>query len=93
MHSYSLMFSEQRNEGDVHASFRTIRAFFHWIEKEELMPMEWKNPIKPVKAPHLPKQIIEPVSLEDVNSLLRTYRGDGFFDNRDRAMIFSSENC
>lgn len=86
--SYILMFSEQHNEGGVHASFRTIRAFFHWIEKEELMPIEWKNPIKRVKAPHLPKQIIEPVPLEDVNSLIRTCRGDSFFDKRDRAMIF-----
>jgi integrase/recombinase XerD len=86
--SYILMFSEQHNEGGVHASFRTIRAFFHWIEKEELMPIEWKNPIKRVKAPHLPKQIIEPVPLEDVNSLIRTCMGDSFFDKRDRAMIF-----
>ena len=82
------MFSEQHNEGGVHASFRSIRAFFHWIEKEELMPIEWKNPIKRVKAPHLPKQIIEPVPLEDVNSLLRTCRGDSFFDKRDKAVIF-----
>lgn len=86
--SYILMFSEQHNEGGVHASFRSIRAFFHWIEKEELMPIEWKNPIKRVKAPHLPKRIIEPVPLEDVNSLLRTCRGDSFFDKRDKAVIF-----
>jgi site-specific recombinase XerD len=88
LRSYILAFSDQHNEGGVHASFRSVRAFFHWIEKEELMPGDWKNPIKKVKAPQLPKQIIEPVQLEDVNSLIRTCKGDSFFDKRDKAIIF-----
>jgi site-specific recombinase XerD len=86
--SYILVFSEQHNEGGVHAAFRSIRAFFHWVEKEELMSVDWKNPIKKVRAPHLPKQIIEPVQLEDVNSLIQTCKGDNFFDKRDKAIIF-----
>ena len=88
LRSYILAFSDQHNEGGVHASFRSVRAFFHWIEKEELLPGNWKNPIKKVKAPHLPKHIIEPVQLEDVNSLIRTCKGDSFFDKRDKAVIF-----
>ena len=52
------------------------------------MSVDWKNPIKKVRAPHLPKQIIEPVQLEDVNSLIQTCKGDDFFDKRDKAIIF-----
>ena len=88
LRSYILMFSEQHNPGGVHAAFRSIRAFLFWIEKEELMPIDWKNPIKKVDAPHVPDQIIEPVPLKDVNLLLATCKGNSFFDKRDRAMIF-----
>jgi site-specific recombinase XerD len=76
---YILMFSEQHNPGGVHAAFRSIRAFLFWVEKEELMPVDWKNPIKKVDAPHVPDQIIEPVPLKDVNSLLATCKGNSFF--------------
>ena len=85
---YILMFSERHNPGGVHAAYRTIRAFLYWIEKEEIMPPEWKNPINKVDAPDVPDKILEPVSMEAINSLLSTCKGNGFFDKRDQAIIF-----
>jgi integrase/recombinase XerD len=86
--SYILMYSEGHNPGGVHAAYRSIRAFLFWIEKEEMMPADWKNPIKRVDAPKVPDRIIEPVSLDDVNLLLATCKGNNFFDKRDKALLF-----
>jgi integrase/recombinase XerD len=85
---YILMFSEKHNPGGVHAAYRSIRAFLNWVEKEEMMPTEWKNPIKKVASPKVPDRIIEPVQLDDVNLLIATCKGNSFFDRRDRALIF-----
>ncbi len=86
--SYILMYSEEHNPGGVHAAFRSVRAFLFWAEKEEFMPADWKNPIKKVDAPRVPDKIIEPVPLKDVSLLLATCKGNGFFDKRDRGIIF-----
>ena len=87
LRSCMLRFSEGHNPGGVHAAYRSIRAFLHWVEKEEMMPTAWKNPIKMVTPPKVPTKIIEPVSLEDVNSLLATCKKNSFFDRRDRAIM------
>ena len=82
------MFSEDHNPGGVHAAYRSIRAFLCWIEKEEMMPLDWKNPIKKVDPPQVPDKIIEPVLFEDVSSLIATCKENSFFDKRDKAIIF-----
>ena len=88
LRSYMLSLSEHHNAGGVHAAYRALRALLLWIGKEDLMPSDWKNPIDKVDAPFVPEQIIEPVSLEDIQALLATCKGDGFFAKRDRAILF-----
>ncbi len=51
------------------------------------MDPAWKNPIRKVKAPMLPIEPIEPVSLENVGLLVGSCEGN-FSGHRDRAMIF-----
>jgi integrase/recombinase XerD len=85
---YILMFSEDHNPGGMHAAYRSIRAFLHWVEKEEMMSADWKNPIKKVDPPQVPDKIIEPVLLEDVSLLICTCKENSFFDKRDKAIIF-----
>jgi len=84
---YFLMLSDSHNPGGVHAAFRSIRAFMNWIEKEEMMTSDWKNPIKKVDAPKVPEKIMQPVPLEDVQSLVDTCKGSSFYDKRDKAII------
>jgi integrase/recombinase XerD len=86
--TYILAFSEYHNPGGVHAAYRSLRAFLYWVEKEEMMPADWKNPIRKVEPPEVPQRIIEPVLLEDVNSLVATCKEYNFFDKRDKAIIF-----
>jgi site-specific recombinase XerD len=51
---YLLALAETHNPDGVHGFYRTVRAFLRWIELEEVMPADWRNPIHKVKAPKVP---------------------------------------
>lgn len=74
------------NPGGIHAAYRTLRAFLFWYE-DELEPEGWKNPIRKVKAPKVPKEILEPISFEVVSRLLRTCSPNTFTGTRDSALL------
>jgi site-specific recombinase XerD len=83
---YLLELAETHNPGGVHACFRPLRTFLLWVEEEEIMPINWKNPIRKVKAPKLPVEPIEPVTLQDIHALLEIC-GRNFSGVRDKVMI------
>ena len=83
---YVLELSETHNPGGVHACFRPLRTLLYWVEDEEIMPQGWKNPIRRVKAPKLPTEPIEPIHIEDINSLLKTCKSN-YSGVRDKAMM------
>jgi site-specific recombinase XerD len=84
---YFLAFSQSHNPGGVHAAYRTLRAFFHWLAKEEVMTPKWKNPMQKVKAPKVVLDPLEPISIEDVRSLINTCQPGDFIGERDRAIF------
>src|ERR1041385_2690108 len=74
---YFLAFGEKHNPGGVHDAYRTLRAFFQWLMKEEVMAPDWKNPMLKVKALKVILDPLEPISIQDVRALLNTcQRGD-----------------
>lgn len=83
---YILEVSETHNPGGVHACFRPLRTMLYWIEEEEIMPPEWKNPIRKVKAPKLPTDPIEPIQIEEIHQLLKTCQNN-YSGVRDKAMM------
>jgi integrase/recombinase XerD len=83
---YILELRDGHNDGGVNACFRSLRTLLYWVEQEEIMPFDWKNPIRKVKAPKLPVEPIEPISLPDIKALLETCQ-QSFSGSRDRAMI------
>jgi integrase/recombinase XerD len=83
---YILELRDGHNSGGVHACFRSLRTLLLWVEQEEIMPFDWKNPIRKVKAPKLPVEPIEPISLQDIHSLLETCK-QSFSGSRDKAMM------
>ncbi len=83
---YLLGLAEGHNPGGVHACFRTLRTLLLWIGEEEIMPMDWKNPIRKVKAPRIPNELLDPISLEDVHALVGSCK-HSFSGARDKAMI------
>src|SRR3989304_4747492 len=86
---YFLAFGEKHNPGGVHGTYRTLRAFFQWLVKEEVMAPEWKNPMRKVKAPKVVLDPLEPISIEDVRALINTCQRGAFIGERDRAIFLS----
>jgi site-specific recombinase XerD len=82
-----LLYLEETNHnpGGVAVFYRSVRALLHWYELE-FEPMEWSNPLKKVKAPKLPKQLLPPVSLEDVHALIAICDNDPV-SLRDKAIF------
>lgn len=73
------------NPGGQHTFYRAVKTFLKWYEREN-EPQGWNNPIDRVKAPRLPVQPLEPVSLDTVRILLGQCPAD-LTGTRDRAMI------
>ena len=83
---YILELQEGHNAGGIHACFRSLRTFLYWVEQEEIMPFDWKDPIRKVKAPKLPVEPIESIPLPDIQALIKTCK-QNFAGSRDRAML------
>jgi site-specific recombinase XerD len=75
------------NPGGIHAVYRVVKTFLRWYEAEA-EPPNWKNPIKKVKAPKLPQELLLPVSMEHVDALLATC-DKSFMGLRDAAIIIT----
>lgn len=84
-----LTYLEQKghNPGGVHASYRAVKTFLYWWERE-VEPEDWKNPIRKVKAPKIAIEPLEPVSIFQVEKLLEVCSSSGFHDLRDKALIY-----
>jgi site-specific recombinase XerD len=83
---YILELQDGHNAGGIHACFRSLRTFLYWVEQEEIMPFDWKDPIRKVKAPKLPVEPIESIPLPDIQALIKTCK-QSFAGARDRAML------
>lgn len=71
--------------GGRHAYYRSVRAFLLWLEAE--FGDEYHAPIRKVKAPKLPKTIIEGVSMEDAQRMIAACKGNRFTELRDKALL------
>lgn len=80
------MEKEGHNEGGIHAFYRSIKSFLLWYE-EEAEPENWKNPVKKVKPPRQVEALIEPVSNEDVSSILQAFDNNTTMGLRNTAMV------
>jgi integrase/recombinase XerD len=81
-----LLILEERghNAGGIHGFFRAVKAFLRWYWEEE--EPDYPNPINKVKAPRVPVEAIEGVSLEQFEKLLDEC-GKGFLGERDKAIL------
>ena len=58
------------NPGGINACYRAAKTFLRWYWSEN--DLVDKPPTAKVKAPKIPEEILEPVSLDDINTLLAT---------------------
>lgn len=85
-----LVFLEEKghNPGGVHTAYRTTKTFLNWWEAEA-EPQNWRNPIKKVRAPKVPEEILEPVKPNEALKLLSVCDTKSFLGLRDCAIILT----
>jgi len=79
-----LMLADRRGPGGVHASYRAIKAFLRWAWNE--YEIAGPCPILKVKAPKLPQELLEPLSLDSLKAMMVTC-DRSFLGDRDRAVL------
>ena len=83
---YLLFLEKRHNPGGIHAYYRVLKTFLFWWE-DETEPENWRNPIKKVKAPRVPQEPLEGVSLDTVMQLVKTCKRGTFTGDRDTAIL------
>lgn len=74
------------NPGGRHAAYRALRAFLYWYE-DEVEPDNWKNPIRKVKPPRVPVEILDPIPIVDINKMIATCEKGTLMGERDTAIL------
>ena len=77
----------KHNPGGRRACFHAVRAFLLWWENE-VEPDGWKNPIRKVKCPKVPKAKLKPIHIEIIQTLMDSCE-KGLAGMRDRAIILT----
>ncbi|MEN6571571.1 MAG: tyrosine-type recombinase/integrase [Anaerolineaceae bacterium] len=78
---------EGHNPGGQHGYYRALRAFLRWYD-DEMEPEHWKNPIRKVKAPKVPFEILEYVSSDNVKLMIDTCDKNSVYGLRDIAILY-----
>lgn len=78
--------SKGHNPGGIHACYRTLKTFLLWWEQETDQE-NYKNPIRKVKAPKLAIEPLDPVSIESIQKLIDTCKGNDLLTLRDKAIL------
>lgn len=75
------------NAGGRHALYRAIKTFMLWYENEVELD-NWKNPIRKIKAPHVPTEPLDPIPTEDIQAMEKTC-DHTFLGQRDKAILLT----
>lgn len=78
--------ARQHKPAGIHCYYRALKTFLKWYECET-EPEGWRNPISKVKAPIVPLQPLDPVSIETIKAMMETCKRGKFTDARDKAAL------
>jgi site-specific recombinase XerD len=70
----------------IHCYYRSLKTFLKWYERE-VEPADWRNPINKVKAPIVPLEPLDPVSIETIKAMMETCKRGQLSDARDKAAL------
>lgn len=70
----------------IHCYYRSVKTFLNWYEREA-EPDGWRNPINKVKAPIVPLEPLDSVSIETIRAMVGTCNRGWFTDARDKALL------
>lgn len=77
------MIMETRSPAYANQNFRSLQAWFRWLESEEGI----SNPMRGLKAPRIPPKLVPVVPDGDYKKLLATCSRKNFTDIRDKAIL------
>ena len=63
-----------------------MKTFLKWYEREA-EPVDWRNPINKVRAPIVPLEPLDPVSITTIKAMLETCSRNRFNDIRDKTSL------
>ena len=66
-HPYTPEKAEPLSAATIHGHVRTLRAFFNWLVKEELLT---ENIAKDLKPPKIPRKIVSTLSDEEIRTII-----------------------
>jgi site-specific recombinase XerD len=72
------------SQATLHDYFKTLRTFFSWLEREELII---ENPFKRLKPPKVDKKIIQALTPAEIERLMKAYSGKSYLDVRNKAIL------
>lgn len=81
---FLLNLQQTNNPVSVGDYYKTIKRFFNWLIEEGIME---QSPMQNIKPPRMPKRIVSPFSLLDIENLLALCSGNTFLEMRNRAMV------
>lgn len=84
LRSFLIDFAQTHNPGGTHGIYRAARAFLNWYAVEN---EEWRNPFAKVRAPKVPQDPLEPVSLDHLKAMLAACPRRSLLGERDRAIM------
>ena len=64
-------YAKNHQLSSVRALFTAVKVFYNWYENEVRDYVEYTNPMMHLKAPRVPPKVISPVSLDDINTMLK----------------------
>ncbi|MFC1871302.1 tyrosine-type recombinase/integrase [Chloroflexota bacterium] len=82
--SYLLTFKDRVKPYTFHDYFRAIKRFLNWLVDEGVLSV---SPMSNMKTPPVPKVLIKPFHIEDLQSLLALCDKKTFLGIRNRAII------
>lgn len=82
--AYLLATLEQHSSATAALRFRSLRAFYNWCEREEIVD---RSPMARMTAPSVRDEPVPVLDDDALRALLRTCEGREFVDRRDMAMI------
>ena len=85
---FLIYLEEQHHKpGGIHCYYRSLRTFLIWYE-QETERTDWHNPIRKVKAPIVPLEPLDPVSIDTIKSMMEaSARSTTWMDARDKAAL------
>ena len=86
--SYLLALARDHTPGGVHGFYRALRALVNWYATE-YEPPGWRNPLRKVRAPKVPQELLEPVPLSDLRAMFAVCPEDTELGCRDRAILLA----